>query len=178
MLNFVKNTPIAVTQSVIRIILVLGLVVAASTSQAEAQRIVGFDPLEFPEEHCLALNIYYEARSSNLADKAAVADVVLNRMNDTRYPNTVCGVVQDGYVKGRRDCQFSWYCDGKSDIPADFDRWSEAQNIAFAITKWSEFRGISEGATHYHADYVQPYWASSLQLVGTIGRHVFYRWNK
>lgn len=128
------------------------------------------------EQQCLALNIYYEARGSNLADKAAVADVVLNRTLDRRYPSTVCEVVHDGYTPGRRDCQFSWYCDGKSDDPQDIDRWVEAQTIAYNMLTYNKFRGITEGATHYHATYVDPYWAGSLQLVGTIGKHIYYRW--
>jgi N-acetylmuramoyl-L-alanine amidase len=127
---------------------------------------------------CMALNIYYEARNSNLADKAGVADVVMNRVYDTRYPNTICGVVQDGYKKNRRDCQFSWYCDGKADDPQDTDIWMEAQGIAYMMIEHGEFRGITEGATHYHATYVDPYWASSLQMVGTLGKHVYYRWDQ
>ena len=128
------------------------------------------------EEQCLALNIYYEARSSNLADKAAVADVVLNRALDRRYPATICDVVHDGYTKGRRDCQFSWYCDGKSDDPQDLDRWYEARTIAYDMLTYNKYRGITEGATHYHATYVNPRWASSLQMVGRIGAHIYYRW--
>ena len=84
------------------------------------------------ELRCLALNIYYEARGSNLADKAGVADVVLNRVKDTRYPNTICEVVHQGKQKPswkdpnvmvmvRHMCQFSWYCDGKADTPQDED---------------------------------------------------------
>ncbi len=137
---------------------------------------IQFTAEQFPQEHCMALNIYYEARSSNLADQAGVADVVLNRVNDGRYPDTICEVVQQGYKKGRRDCQFSWYCDGKSDNPQDEDRWAEAQNLAWAIIKWNSYRGITEGATHYHATYVNPAWARELQLVGRIGLHIYYRW--
>jgi len=154
------------------IVAAIMLVVAGS---AKAENF-GISQQMFPEEHCMALNIYYEARGSNLADKAAVADVVLNRVEDTRYPNTICEVVHDGYRKGRRDCQFSWYCDGKSDIPQDEDRWVEAQTIAWGIIKWDKYRGITEGATHYHATYVSPRWAKDLQMVGRIGAHIFYRW--
>lgn len=128
------------------------------------------------ESHCLALNVYYEARSSNLADKAAVADVVINRSLDRRYPATICGVVQDGYTAGRQDCQFSWYCDGKNDNPENEDSWVEAQTIAYNMLTHGKMRGITEGATHYHATYVDPYWADSLQMVGTIGKHIYYRW--
>jgi spore germination cell wall hydrolase CwlJ-like protein len=135
------------------------------------------------QANCLALNIYYEARGSNLADKAGVADVALNRMYDTRYPNTICEVVQqglknaDGSMK-RNKCQFSWYCDGKSDNPQDQDRWNEAQMIAWQLLEYNKFRGITEGATHYHATYVNPRWAKNLQQVGRLGDHIFYRWEK
>ena len=135
------------------------------------------------EAYCLAQNVYYEARSSNLADMAAVADVVLNRVNDTRYPNTVCDVVHDGPklkngVPKKNSCQFSWYCDGKSDKPENLDAWIKAQQIAYMMLYLDQFRGITEGATHYHATYVSPKWASSLQLVGRIGDHIYYRWAK
>ena len=135
----------------------------------------------FPQVECMALNIYYESRGSNLADKAAVADVVLNRVNDTRYPNTVCEVVKQGLQDAngnmrRNKCQFSWYCDGKADNPQNQDLYVEAQSIAWNMVEESKYRGITEGATHYHATYVNPRWASTLQLVGRIGAHIFYRW--
>ena len=145
------------------------------TTMAEASESL-FSAESHPEHTCLALNIYYEARGSNLADKASVADVVLNRVQDTRYPNTICDVVQDGYRKGRRDCQFSWYCDGKSDNPNNVDLWVESQMIAWGMLEFNKYRGITEGATHYHATYVNPRWAKSLHLVGRIGAHIFYRW--
>ena len=135
----------------------------------------------FPQVECMALNIYYESRGSNLADKAAVADVVLNRVNDTRYPNTVCEVVKQGLQDAngnmrRNKCQFSWYCDGKADNPQNQDLYVEAQSIAWNMVEEGKYRGITEGATHYHAIYVNPRWASTLQLVGRIGAHIFYRW--
>jgi len=134
-----------------------------------------------PQEWCLAQNIYYEARGSNYADQIAVADVVINRVEDTRYPNTVCDVVRQGerHADGnmvRNRCQFSWYCDGKSDWPTDSDAWVNAQLIAYKMINERMGRGLTEGATHYHADYVSPKWANSLQLVGRIGVHIFYRW--
>ena len=154
---------------------VLLTIFTASNTSAESAMTIGITQDIFPEEYCLALNIYYEARSSNLADKYSVADVVLNRVESTRYPNTICEVVHQGYRKGRRDCQFSWYCDGKSDVPRDQDRWMEAQTIAWSISKWDQMRGITEGATHYHATYVKPHWASKLQLIGRIGLHIYYK---
>lgn len=139
-----------------------------------------------PQEYCLAQNIFYESRGSNFADKVAVSDVVLNRVNDKRYPDTICEVVYQGVQKPswkdpnkmvmvRNKCQFSWYCDGKADEPPEGDAWKEAQYIAYLMTNTSGYRGITEGATHYHATYVSPQWANDFHLVGRIGAHIFYR---
>ena len=149
------------------------------TNQARAQELFSKD--QYPQVYCLAQNIYYEARGSNLADRAAVADVVMNRVEDTRYPNTVCEVVKQGKQDRNRNmvrnmCQFSWYCDGKSDIPRDVDLWADAQMLAWNVLYFDKYDGITEGATHYHATYVSPKWAKDMQLVGRIGAHIFYRW--
>lgn len=136
-----------------------------------------------PEEECLALNIYFEARSDNLAGKYAVANVVLNRVQDARYPNTICDVVQQGQMGSNSKtirthfCQFSWFCDNLSDIPNEEDSWQKAQMVAYNIVNHQKFRGLTEGATHYHATYVNPRWAPTLEFVGTIGQHLFYRWD-
>jgi spore germination cell wall hydrolase CwlJ-like protein len=130
---------------------------------------------------CLAKNIYFESRGSNLADMAAVANVVMNRTKDRRYPNTICGVIQqgkknaDGSMKINA-CQFSWYCDGKPDTPTNEDAWNKAQLIAYQMVEQGKYRGLTEGATHYHATYVNPIWAKGFTLIGRIGEHIFYRW--
>ena len=158
-------------------------------------RLVGEDV----QALCMALNIYYESRSDNLAGQYAVADVVLNRMHDDRYPNTVCDVIQQGpvreswktkqypdlpdeeriYLPIRHMCQFSWYCDGKSDDPKDETGWAQAQYVAGAIMYSGKYRGITEGATHYHATYVRPKWRldRGMNHIGRIGSHIFYRWD-
>jgi len=166
-------------------------------TQAEPEPIVSpaLIPLEVDyvlneSEHCMALNIYHEARSDNLAGKFAVGDVVLNRVYDTRYPNSVCDVVYQGKHKPswkdptelvpiRNQCQFSWYCDGKSDEPYDSDSWREAVLISIQLINDGRYRGLTEGATHYHAYTVRPDWVDDrgMQMVGRIGDHVFYRWN-
>ena len=174
--------------TMIKLITSLVLIIGLSTTTRADSQTFAFDQKDFPEVHCLALNIYYEARGSNFADQVGVADVVLNRVNDRRYPDSVCGVVQQGKKKPswkdasvmimvRNMCQFSWYCDGKADNPQDEDSWIRAQTVAFKIAYYGQMRGISEGANHYHASYVTPSWAKKLQLVGRIGAHVFYRWN-
>ena len=146
-----------------------------------------FTAEEKPEMWCLAQNIYFESRSSNGADRMAVADVVMNRVKHTYYPNTICEVVQQGkqrpswkdetkMVMVRNKCQFSWYCDGRSDWPKDLDAWVEAQQIAYNMMVFNDAKGITEGATHYHAKYVDPAWAKDFALIGRIGEHIFYRW--
>ena len=139
-----------------------------------------------PEEYCMALNIYHESRSDNLAGHFAVADVVLNRVRDRRWPNTVCGVITDAVyskwwkehhnklVPVRHKCQFSWYCDGKSDNVNDEQSWRRAQTVAYQIMNRDLYRGLTEGATHYHATYVDPSWNKRFRTVGRIGAHIFY----
>ena len=107
---------------------------------------------------CLATNIYHEARSESTIGKIAVAWVTVNRVNTERYPDTVCGVVYDAVLdsKGnpkRHQCQFSWYCDGKSDDIKNKDAWYEAVQIA-TLVYYSKRFDPTEGAIMYHATYV------------------------
>ena len=150
-----------------------------------------------PELYCLAQNVYFEAKSEPLAGQYAVADVVLNRVQDTRYPNTICEVVREGPIKEswktkqdpnlsdderiyypkKNRCQFSWYCDGKPDDPVG-ENWEISLNIA--IDMLEERRNnlgvdITDGALYYHANYVKPYWAKTMHVVARIGDHIFYR---
>lgn len=147
-----------------------------------------YQDLHSPESvQCLQLNIYHEARGSSLADKVAVADVVLNRVESSKYPNTVCGVVKQAVlskwwkIQHNKDvpikykCQFSWFCDSKSDDMLDEDAATSAYYIAYQILHYEVFRGITDGATHYHATYVAPKWSKRLQFVGTIGAHKYYK---
>ena len=144
-----------------------------------------YSPEKFKEEFCMAQNIYFEAGIDNHAGMTGVADVTLNRVNDARYPNSVCEVVYDGQKDSagnmrRNRCQFSWYCDGKSDrVPEGSENWVRAQMVAWEMMREGRFRGITEGATHYHATYVSPRWRSDrgMDLIGRIGSHIFYRWN-
>ena len=163
-------------------ILALIFGIFASVTYAKgANAIELYTEEQHPQHYCMALNIYYEARGSTLADQAAVANVVMNRVNDRRYPATICEVVKQGEKDAngnmvRNRCQFSWYCDGKNDVPGNADLWIEAQMLAWQVIEDGKYRGLTEGATHYHATYVSPRWARELQLVGRIGAHIFYRW--
>ena len=154
-----------------------GLIVVASASSAGMY--LGQKEFHVNELECLALNVYHETRAMSLADAHAVSDVVLNRVESSRYPNTICEVVHQGYKKGNRSCQFSWYCDGKADPPANKQSvsWKLAEDVAYQILAFDKWNGMVEGATHYHADYVSPRWRKSMRLITKIDDHIFYREN-
>jgi spore germination cell wall hydrolase CwlJ-like protein len=124
---------------------------------------------------CLALNVYFEARNDSMAGQYAVAQVVMNRVQSSKFPNDVCSVVKQSRNDGT--CQFSWYCDGKSDRPREPYAWAYAQMVAadVLIGQGIEVTDITQGATHYHAHYVRPYWADKLEYTVTYGSHMFYK---
>lgn len=125
------------------------------------------------EETCLAQAIYFEARSEPLEGQLAVAQVILNRVSDKRYPASVCKVVfQNERMRNR--CQFSFACDGRSDQPGERRAWTIAKKIAIVATE-AEWQDLSMQATHYHAEYVSPYWQALMQQTAQYGRHMFYR---
>jgi spore germination cell wall hydrolase CwlJ-like protein len=138
---------------------------------------------------CLAMNIYHEARNQPFAGQLAVASVVINRVRDERFPDTVCGVVRQGptrpswkgtgeLIPVRNRCQFSWYCDGKSDKPLELKQFKRIYLLAIDILRGDTLNlDITDGATHYHADYVTPSWASSKTKTIEIEDHIFYRWD-
>ena len=134
---------------------------------------------------CLALNTYHEAKNQSMIGQVATAQVVMNRVADSRYPNTVCEVVKQGpKYKGsdvpvRHKCQFSWFCDGKSDEPKrDSKEWFKAQDYARIVLSGRIVLDVTEGATHYHATYVRPSWAKTKKRTTRIEKHIFYRWEK
>ncbi|MEE9328631.1 MAG: cell wall hydrolase [Parvularculaceae bacterium] len=125
------------------------------------------------EQQCLAEAIYYEARNEAAIGRVAVADVILNRVKSSTYPDTVCGVVYQGSTR-KTGCQFSFTCDGSKDRPLEVTHWDRADNMATAIMAGIHMP-VSRNATHYHANYVSPYWAPNLQPTATIGTHKFYK---
>ena len=129
---------------------------------------------ENEEIFCLARNIYFEAGNQPLAGKLAVGHVVINRRNNGLFPNTICEVVYDGGTRRNR-CQFSWYCDGKSDTPTDSVTWMDSMVIANRLLNSNSRLDLTEGSLWYRADYVEPDWASQLKHKVTIGNHLFYR---
>ena len=131
---------------------------------------------------CLAKNIYFEAAVESTAGKLAVAHVTHNRVSSHHYPDSYCKVIYEGkhYASGfpKRDrCQFSWYCDGRHDSPYPGPTWNKVQDLAsYYYANANDLRDITDGATHYHADYIDsPRWATYKKKTVQIDTHIFYR---
>ena len=140
----------------------LALILIASSAYAE--------PWPMTKEDCLAANIYHEARGESLAGQYMVAYVTMNRVENSKYPSTICGVVKD-YK------QFSWYNPKYSKYPRDRDAWDRACSVAskFLLGEPVSKIDLSEGAIYYHATYVSPEWAARKTYIGRVGSHLFYR---
>jgi len=156
-----------------------------------------YKPLDFnrvkytmADAECLAKNIYFEAGVESTAGKLAVANVTINRTLNVNYPNTICGVVQEGihYYNVKKDkhfpvrdrCQFSWYCDGLIDEPREGRTWDSAKVLAEIVLENHYDKAlidITDGATHYHANWMEKYpkWSHHKKVMASIDRHIFYK---
>jgi len=133
---------------------------------------------------CMAEAIYFEAGNQPLVGKMAVGSVIMNRVRSTRYPNTICDVVHQGPVREswkkdgtfypiRHKCQFSYWCDGKTDTPQSGSiTWKES---VYAAQESVNIIDYLQGATNYHAYYVTPNWSHHMQKVVEIEDHIFYK---
>ena len=131
-----------------------------------------------PAVECLAQNVWHEARGQGEEGMIAVAFVTMNRVEDKRFPDSVCGVVKY-QIEDR--CAFSWVCQGRAEpilnTKAKKELWKSVKKFAFNfVTKYNtaKYYDITDGATHYHADYVNPKWAVLYQPIKKIGKHKFY----
>ena len=142
---------------------------AESYNWNEPENVFTNDQAFSAEDHvCMAKNIYFEARNESRKGQMAIALVTLQRVKDPRYPNTVCGVVYDNK-------QFSWYSDGLSDYPRNHKVWGEIALLASAmLDSDTSLYDFTYGSTHYHADYVSPYWSEFMILRARIDTHIFY----
>jgi spore germination cell wall hydrolase CwlJ-like protein len=147
-----------------------GAVTAALPFHAVALKGVPYDrALE-----CLTEAVYYEAATESDDGQRAVAQVVLNRVRHPAYPASVCGVVYQGHER-RTGCQFTFTCDGALSRAPMASYWNRSRKVAAAALAGAVFAPVGN-ATHYHTDWVVPYWASSLVKSAVIGSHIFYRW--
>jgi spore germination cell wall hydrolase CwlJ-like protein len=122
---------------------------------------------------CMSLNIYFEARSESVHGQIAVAEVTLNRVQSNEYPDSICGVVLQENKDG---CQFSWWCDGRSDKPKEKHSFKRAKAIAKLMIEQGDYISVvGKEATHYHTEDVTPYWSDNYIHVVQIGKHIFYK---
>ena len=155
-----------------------------------------YKPLDFnrvkytpADAECLAKNIYFEAGVASTAGQLAVANVTINRAADKNYPNSICEVLQEciHYYNAQKDehfpvrdrCQFSWYCDGLLDEPREGRTWESAQELAERVLVNHYDKAlidITDGATHYHATWMETYpkWSKQKKVMASIDRHIFY----
>lgn len=125
------------------------------------------------EWRCLAEALYFEARGESVKGQFAVAEVILNRVDDPSYPDTVCGVIHQG--TGRKyQCQFTYTCDGYPDTIRERDAFYRVGKVARVMVEGAP-RSLTSGATHYHTRAVMPRWARAFPRTATIGVHHFYR---
>lgn len=127
------------------------------------------------EQKCLATAIYFEARGEPVKGELAVAQVVINRVKNPAYPNTICGVVYQNKDM-RNACQFSFACDGIKDRITDMTAWRRAEDLAHRVVFEENWWNADVGSsTHYHANYVKPRWARTMKKMQKIGHHIFYK---
>lgn len=166
--------------------IVVSMVAVGIHSVSEARANERLETISQADRLCLAQNIFFEARNQSVKGQVAVAWVTINRMESPDYPNTICEVVKQAQLDSagnpiRNMCQFSWYCDGKSDKipknPIAQQAWAEAKLISeVVLLDWAKFRPSPvENSIMYHANYVRPYWISRYEPVALIGDHIFYK---
>jgi hypothetical protein len=151
-----------------RLILLLGLMLITSANRPATASETG-------DIHCLALTIYHEARGESHLGKLAVGHVVMNRTRSAAFPDDVCDVVKQGGERRHR-CQFSWWCDGRSDRPRDAVALLRSLSLARDIYHGCTIDPTA-GALWFHARSVNPSWSKAFRPGRRIGQHVFYRGN-
>jgi spore germination cell wall hydrolase CwlJ-like protein len=130
------------------------------------------------ERECLAQAIYHEARGETEAGQWAVANIIINRAFSGKYPPTLCGVVYQNAEKGRYKCQFTFACDGRSDVARDQGSWRRSLRIAegafYEFQRGDRPDVLPANALFYHTRQVAPNWSHTYKRVAAIGSHVFY----
>ena len=126
------------------------------------------------EWQCLTEALYFEARGESMSGIFAVAEVIMNRRDSAKFPNTICKVISQGVREGSRACQFSYKCDGHAEVYHEREAFYKVAKIAQIVLD-QRAPDLTAGATYYHADFVNPRWARSFTNTAKIGKHLFYR---
>lgn len=138
--------------------------------------LAGLDPATGGTQwQCLTEALYFEARGESVKGQFAVAEVILNRVDSTKFPDTICDVVKQGTRSGQKyACQFTYNCDGKKEVINEPKAFERVGKVAYLMTRGA-LRKLTDGATYYHTNAVRPSWAGKFTLTATIGVHHFYR---
>jgi spore germination cell wall hydrolase CwlJ-like protein len=123
---------------------------------------------------CLAIAVYFEARSEPIWGQIAVAEVIVNRAEHPRFPDTVCAVVKEDRGPRAYDCQFSFYCDGMPESITNPEAWKYAQAVAAVVLSDMVVTDAAGGAIYYHTDGVSPRWSRNMEVTTVIGVHIFF----
>ncbi len=126
------------------------------------------------EWQCLTEALYFEARGESVSGIFAVAEVILNRRDSAKFPDSICKVISQGVRKDSRACQFSYKCDGHSEVYHEKAALQKVGKIAQIVLD-QRAPTLTQGATYYHADFVNPRWARGFTNTAKIGKHLFYR---
>ena len=147
---------------------------ASTRVSYSAEYLAGLPKARGGEEwRCLAEALYFEARGETVKGQFAVAEVILNRVDSPRFPDSVCGVINQG--TGRKHaCQFSYTCDGKAENIAEQGAWDRVAKVAKLMLSGAP-RKLTDGATYYHTTAVRPTWSRKFARTTQIGEHLFYR---
>ena len=139
--------------------------------------LMSIEPSQADEMECLTEAVYFEARSEPFIGQLAVANVIMERVRSSEFPNTVCSVVHDATewngVPIRNRCAFSYWCDGKHERMTDKEAYKTARNVARMAIDGVLYEAVM-GSTFYHASYVQPEWSTNFNFLTRIGKHLFY----
>ncbi|MCT4611516.1 MAG: cell wall hydrolase [Pelagimonas sp.] len=123
---------------------------------------------------CLSEALYFEARGETVKGQFAVAEVIMNRVKSGRFPNSVCGVINQG--TGRKyACQFTYTCDGRPEHISEPRAWERVGKVAKLVLSGEAPHILTEGATHYHTTAVRPNWSRKYTRTARIGVHIFYK---
>lgn len=164
----------SMTRAILALVAFFAVFLSSCTTTANSEPSPSY---QIEDMMCLAQNIYFESRGESRQGQLAVAFVTKNRAESSRFPNSICDVVYQGGIDGspprRNRCQFSWYCDGKPDVPRDMNAWQRAKEVAIEVLM-NEVDDLTQGATYFHAHYVTPRWSRHFARTIVIDRHIFY----
>lgn len=153
-------------------LLLIAAVILSACGRPPAETPLSPSTYSQKDFECLREAIYFEARASDPLGQHAVADVIKNRAEDARFPNTICDVIAEGQEKGR--CQFSYRCDARPEEFHDQIKFANATRIAEEALAFPQ-QDITGGALYFHGERMAPGWFSRLVRTAVLGGHIFYR---